>query len=167
MLVSDAEVFNAEECLQRQYDEFSDRELGRLHEARCPYGCGRNCLRIHGYYARGVERRGRVSRVRITRLSCSRCGRTHALFGAGIVPYSRFLSTECDEAARDPFPFQSPILDFLARRRRLLSALYALYAIRIGETPPRDATRALLPKLRLVYLQAARRAACHPYTDTT
>lgn len=167
MLVSNAEVFNAEEGLQRQYDEFSDRELGRLHEARCPYGCGRNCLRIHGYYARCVEMRGRVSRVRITRLSCSRCGRTHALFGVGIVPYSRFLSTECNEAARDPFPFQSPILDFLARRRRLLSALYALVGIRVGGAEPARATRALLPGFRLVYLQAPGRRPCHPYTDTT
>ena len=167
MLVSDAEVFNAEEGLQRQYDEFSNTELKRLHLCRCPYGCGLNCLRIHGYYARFVEALGCVSRVRVMRLACSLCGRTHALFGAGIVPYSRFLSTECHEACRDPFPFQSPILDFLARRRRLLSALYALVGIRVGEAEPARATRALLPGFRLVYLQAPGRRPCHPYTDTT
>ena len=167
MLISESEVFNADGNLQGQYDAFSNAELERIHAAECPHGCGRNCLRIHGYYARNVERRGLVSRVRITRLSCARCGRTHALFGIGVVPYSRFLSTECHEAARAPFPFQQPILDFLARRKRLISALYALFAIRIGETPPRVGTRALLPKLRLVYLQASKRAPCHPYTDTT
>lgn len=167
MLISGREVFNGDGDLQRQYDAFSNAELERIHAAECPYGCGRNCLRIHGYYARCVERRGEVGRVRVMRLSCSRCGRTHALFGLGIVPYSRFLSTECHEAARDPFPFQQPIIDFLARRRRLLSALYALLAIRIGGTPPAEATRALLPRHRLVYLQAAGRTPCHPYTDTT
>jgi len=167
MLISEREVFNGQGDLQRQYDDFSNRELERTHEAECPYGCGRNCMRIHGYYARRVEARGEVFRVRVTRLSCDRCGRTHALFGVGIVPYSRFLSTECHEAARDPFPFGQPILDFLARRRRRLAALYALLAIRIGDTPPPDATRALLPRFRLVFLQTSKRIPCHPYTDTT
>ena len=167
MLISDAEVFNGNGNLQRRYDEFSNRELGRIHEARCPNGCGRNCLRIHGYYSRDVEFRGEVARVRVTRLSCDRCGRTHALFGIGIVPHSRFLSTECHEAASDPFPFQQPILDFLARRRRLLSAFYALLRIDPCRTPPAEGTRALLPTHRLVFLQASRKRSCHPYTDTT
>jgi hypothetical protein len=167
MLISEREVFNGSSDLQMQYDDFANAELQRLHLCRCPYGCGLNCLRIHGYYARFVEALGCVSRVRVMRLVCSLCGRTHALFGAGIVPYSRFLSTECHEACRDPFPFQSPILDFLARRRRALSALYSLLGIVIGETPPAQATRALLPRYRLAFLQTSRRAPCHPYTDTT
>ena len=57
MLISGREVFNGDGDLQRQYDAFSNAELERLHAAECPYGCGRNCLRIHGYYARCVERR--------------------------------------------------------------------------------------------------------------
>ena len=167
MLISEREVFNGSSDLQRQYDDFANRELGRLHLCPCPYGCGLNCLRIHGYYARNVEARGEAHRVRIMRLSCDRCGRTHALFGVGVVPYSRFLSTECHEACRDPFPFQQPLLDFAARRKRALAALYAIMGIAVGATPPAEATRALLPGHRLTFLQTSRRAPCHPYTDTT
>lgn len=66
--------------LQRQYDDFANAELQRLHLCRCPYGCGQNCLRIHGYYARNVEARGEVHRVRIMRLSFVSFSRFFASF---------------------------------------------------------------------------------------
>ena len=54
MLTSEREVFNGSSDLQRQYDDFANAELRRLHLCRCPCGCGLNCLRIRGYYARGA-----------------------------------------------------------------------------------------------------------------
>ena len=167
MLISPKEVFNAEGNLQSQYDDFANRALKELHSAQCPSGCGQNCLRIHAYYTRRAEFRGEARRIRVLRLRCERCGRTHALFGLGIVPYSRFLSTECHEAARDPFWAQQPLLDFLARRRRRLAALHSLLGIALGETPPAEATRALLGRFRLTFLQLPGRAECHPLADTT
>lgn len=167
MLISFSPVFNGEGSAQSQYDAFSNGELESLPSRECPICRHRNCLRIHGYYGRLVEVRGDVSRLRVTRLSCDMCGRTHALFGAGMIPYSRFLSSECDEAAREPGPFGQPILDFLARRLRLLRSLHRLLGIVVGKTPPAEAARALLRRHNLCFLQSPGRPICHPLADTT
>ena len=167
MLISERAVFNGQGTAQQQYDAFSNAELDRIHSARCPHGCGANTLRVHAYYERAIEVRGEAGRLRVTRVACSACGRTHALFGMGIVPYSRFLATECDEAARDPFPWGQPLIDFLERRRRQLGRFYEFLRIVIGRTPPADATRALIGPFRLAFLQVRGSAPCYPLADTT
>ena len=70
--------------------EFYDSVIFSLpfHQLRC--SCGHSgCLTIHGYYTRSViTTEGKVT-LRICRVICSECGRTHALLLSSIVAYSQ------------------------------------------------------------------------------
>ena len=60
----------------------------QFHQLTCT--CGRSgCLTIHGYYRRTVKSGDSGLRLRVCRVICSECGRTHALLLASIVPYSQ------------------------------------------------------------------------------
>lgn len=167
MIVQVGAVFNGCGTPQQQYDRFSNAVLAQIRLFVCPK-CGHgNSLRIHGYYKRWVEIMGEKHRVRITRLSCEHCRKTHAVFGSDIIPYSRFLSTECHRAAADPFGFTDPILRFLGKARRKLRALYAALGIAIGETPPEEASARLVRSHRIAFLQIKWASSCHPLADTT
>lgn len=60
----------------------------QMHQVRCSCGAS-GCLTIHGYYKRGIFLPERVTFLRICRVKCSECGRTHALLLSSIVPYDR------------------------------------------------------------------------------
>lgn len=167
MLISEEAVFNTPGDPQALYDGFANRELTRLHGRACPCCRHRNCLAIHGYYTRRIDHMGSRSRLRVMRLACSSCGRTHALMPSGMVPYSPMTAWEANGAAEDPVGARQEALDFLARARRRLGRLYALLGIEVGRASPPEATRRLLPAYRLVYLQTSRRHPCHPLADTT
>jgi len=67
----------------------------QLHRLTCT--CGHSaCLHIHGYYQRNIKIRGRILSLRICRVKCSECGRTHAILPSCIVPYSQIsLEDQC------------------------------------------------------------------------
>ncbi len=54
-----------------------------------------NCLSIHAYYYRFVKTPVGKIPIRILRLRCSHCGRTHALISASFIPYTQrsFIDT--------------------------------------------------------------------------
>ena len=59
-----------------------------LDRLRCC--CGQSgCLIRHAYYTRRIKMKSRVIRIRILRLICKACGRTHALLLSEMVPYSQ------------------------------------------------------------------------------
>lgn len=59
-----------------------------LERLQC--SCGRfGCLVRHGYYNRKVKMKSCVIQIRILRLICKACGRTHALLLSEMVPYSQ------------------------------------------------------------------------------
>lgn len=60
----------------------------QMHQIKCSCGTS-GCMNIHGYYKRGVFQPGGVILLRICRVKCSECGRTHALLLSSIVPYDR------------------------------------------------------------------------------
>lgn len=70
--------------------EFYDSVINALdlHQLEC--SCKRRgCLSIHGYYQRSViTDEGKVE-LRILRVRCSECGKTHALLLLSLVPYSQ------------------------------------------------------------------------------
>lgn len=60
----------------------------QLHAITC--SCGHaGCLIRHGYYVRTVTLKAGTFDLRILRLKCKECGKTHAILLANIVPYQR------------------------------------------------------------------------------
>ena len=83
---------------QKSYDEILDG-LG-FHRLFCPC-CGRaGGLTRHGRYGRGIKIKGELIKLRIVRVKCENCGKTHALLPSYIVPYTRILLEEQLEIVR-------------------------------------------------------------------
>ena len=60
----------------------------QLHQLTC--SCGHSsCLTIHGYYERSVMAMSEKITLRIVRVKCSLCSKTHAILLSSIVPYSQ------------------------------------------------------------------------------
>ena len=70
--------------------DFYDSVINSLpfHQLTC--SCGHSaCLSIHAYYKRGVFLPDGSRFLRICRVRCSECGRTHSLLLSSLVPYDR------------------------------------------------------------------------------
>lgn len=66
----------------------------QFHQLTC--SCGHSaCMTIHGYYLRSIKLPDGTLRLRICRVRCSECGKTHALLLSSIVPYSQIRT--CDQ----------------------------------------------------------------------
>lgn len=75
---------------------FYDSVINRIqfHQLTCT--CGHSaCMTIHGYYKRSIKLPDGILRLRICRVRCSECGKTHALLLSSIVPYSQIRT--CDQ----------------------------------------------------------------------
>ena len=71
------------------------------------------CLPLcHGYYLRGLKTPDGIIRLRICRLRCHECRRTHALLPSLIVPYSQVSA-----------PDQADIIHFFPDKHALRSLL--------------------------------------------
>ena len=82
------------ECKQFSQDYYNSI-LNSLQFHRLTCSCGRSaCLSIHGYYTRGVLLPDGVRPLRICRVRCSECGKTHALLLSSLVPYDRISLTD-------------------------------------------------------------------------
>lgn len=78
----------------RDYNQFSqdyyDSIINSLQFHRLKCSCGHSaCLSIHAYYTRGILLPDGLHRLRICRVRCSECGRTHAILLSSLVPYDR------------------------------------------------------------------------------
>ena len=67
----------------------------QLHQLTCV--CGRSgSFTVHGYYERKVRDQHECCSIKIQRLMCSACKRTHAVLPACLVPYSQItLEAQC------------------------------------------------------------------------
>lgn len=61
-----------------------------MHSLRCTCGHA-GCLSRHAYYYRTVKFLSESVRLRVLRLVCSFCGKTHAVLLSMIVPYSQII----------------------------------------------------------------------------
>ena len=78
----------------RDYNQFSQHFYDsvvnslQLHQLTCT--CGHSAsLSIHAYYTRGVFLPEGTESLRICRVKCSECGKTHAILLSSLVPYDR------------------------------------------------------------------------------
>lgn len=77
------------ENIQSSYDNFINHEVD-FHKLKC--SCGNdNCLTKHAYYSRTIKTIFGSFRIRILRVKCSICNRTHAVMISCIIPYSQIL----------------------------------------------------------------------------
>lgn len=74
-----------ESITQAVYDEIIQRLA--FHKLSCICGCHGDFVR-HGYYNRSVKAALRSRVIRILRVRCKSCGKTHALLPECLVPYS-------------------------------------------------------------------------------
>ena len=75
---------------------FYDSVINRIqfHQLTCI--CAHSaCMTIHGYYHRSIKLPTGTLLLRICRVRCSECGKTHALLLSSIVPYSQIRT--CDQ----------------------------------------------------------------------
>lgn len=71
---------------QQKYDDIINHL--QFHQLQC--SCGHSgCLTIHGYYTRHLKTPDGMISLRICRVYCSECHKTHALLLSSIVPYSQ------------------------------------------------------------------------------
>lgn len=75
--------------------DFYDKTIYNLQFHQLVCTCGHSgCLSPHGYYNRSVKCGDSCLRLRICRVICSECGRTHALLPSSVVPYSQVPAKE-------------------------------------------------------------------------
>lgn len=76
---------------QNEYDLFINSiDLSSLH-CSCHHT---HCLSIHAYYTRTIRSASGKVVIRVLRVKCSHCNRTHAIMPSCIVPYSQILLTQ-------------------------------------------------------------------------
>jgi len=73
---------------QENYNNFLDSI--HFHNLTCSCGISGNLIK-HAYYTRSVKTPEGLVALRILRVKCKCCGKTHALFPECIVPYSQIL----------------------------------------------------------------------------
>lgn len=105
-----------QEDYQSAYDELIDQIP--FHQLRCTCGrCG-DLIR-HGYYTRKIKVQCASERLRINRVICKSCGRTHALTPDWLVPYSSILLKDQIQillshlvgSSMEPIMAQAPAID--------------------------------------------------------
>lgn len=167
----------------KNYNKFSqdyyDSVINSLqfHQLTCT--CGHSaCLTIHGYYTRGVFLPENLQYLRICRVKCSQCGKTHAILPASLVPYDRISLADqhriiCDfESGSDwnAVCEENPSIDEnnvkAVIRRYLLFWLQRLLSgmIRLSSIP--DLIRSCIALYSLQFMQI-HRVALEFYPDTT
>jgi hypothetical protein len=70
--------------------DFYDSLIAGLQFHRLTCSCGHSaCLSVHAYYTRGILLPDGLHHLRVCRVRCSECGRTHAILPSSLVPYDR------------------------------------------------------------------------------
>lgn len=101
--------------------DFYDELVNTLpfHQLQCPCCHHSGCLTVHGYYTRHVKASESLNELRICRVICGFCEKTHALLPVSLVPYSQIslsdqhqIITNYDEKIKqDTFLEEHPLID--------------------------------------------------------
>lgn len=70
---------------QKIYDHFVDNLV--LDDIHCP-NCSQHSWSFHASYYRFIDFLGRRIKIRIKRIICNSCGKTHAILIESIIPFS-------------------------------------------------------------------------------
>ena len=84
----------AKECKNISQDYYDSLVNSlQIHIIRCPSCHHAGNMVIHGYYHRWAKSFQNTFRLRIRRLKCRECGKTHAILPSSLVPYCQ-VSTD-------------------------------------------------------------------------
>ncbi len=98
-----------------------------LHKLECTCRQKGNLIK-HGYYERSIIFNSQLTSLKILRVKCKSCGKTHAILPECIVPYSRILLNdhlEIIKTYRDNKPF-----NIIMNRNFLIDEGHIRYIIR-------------------------------------
>lgn len=56
--------------------------------------CSSNSWNVHGYYDRSISFCGEKIKIRILRVKCNHCGKTHSILVEDMIPYSSFSAED-------------------------------------------------------------------------
>lgn len=89
-------------ALNEEFNGFSQESYDsvvnnlQLHTVKCT--CGKKgCLIRYGHYHRHVKYLSELLKLRIQRVLCTQCGKTHALMLSSLVPYSQVAKEDQQE----------------------------------------------------------------------
>ena len=101
-------LYDCKSLSQQSYDDLIDNLA--IHRIQCTCQCRGSLIR-HGFYFRISKSISGRLKLRILRVKCSRCGRTHALLPVELVPYSQAdLSCQINMLR---FKSNSPEMEFM------------------------------------------------------
>ena len=104
---------------QRTYDSIIARlDFSSIY---CPH-CSSNSWHFHAYYSRSFSIFNRSTKIKITRIICSCCKKTHAILLRDMIPFSSISHQELIEILLSDFPspIDSSFLLFLSSKFKLL-----------------------------------------------
>ena len=87
-------LYDCKSLSQESYNDLIDRLA--IYRIQCSCQCRGSLIR-HGFYSRTLKCLAGTFELRILRVKCTRCGKTHALLPAELVPYSQ-VSLSCQIA---------------------------------------------------------------------
>lgn len=90
---------------------------------------------VHGYYSRSFRLGECIIRIRITRIKCEYCGKTHAVFFNDVIPYSSFNALECHKILMNIIEpsFSYEVIEKIKRIKRIILKRLELLGLSIRE----------------------------------
>ena len=109
------------EVLQKEAQKLYDEATLNLdfNDVKCPRCHATGDYKVHGYYTRSLYYNYRRISVRILRVICNACKRTHAILFLDFVPWYRLISYHCKSLQEKNFiddVIEDEILHRLKRR---------------------------------------------------
>lgn len=95
------------EITQEVYDAYIDQlDLDQL-KCSCQHD---HCLSKHAYYHRKIKSCSGTFSLRVLRVKCSHCNRTHAILLSSIIPYSQILFKQLLLILKNPMHALDPLM---------------------------------------------------------
>lgn len=158
------EIENVDELQSKIQSNYNNEtEKVSYNHIRCDQ-CGQvGNFVIHGYYMRKL-RFGRVTiTIRILRVRCKGCNRTHAIMSSDFIPYSRINTEEGYLVLRSPSINQTDpnisyetLINVHNRYSKRFKGLFDMLNLSVTKDTIIDITKKLIDEIKLTFLQIHR-----------
>lgn len=147
--------------VQRVYNEEIDKT--NYNHVKCDKCQQVGNFIIHSYYTRSIRFGGITMKIRLIRVICKGCKRTHAIMFSDFIPYSRINTEEGHKILKststdqiDPNISYETIINVIHRYRCRYKELFLIYNLSFIKHSIIDITRKLIDEVKLTYLQIHR-----------
>lgn len=157
--------FENDDELQSKVQSIYNNEIEKINYnlTKCDQ-CGQvGNFVIHGYYMRRI-RFGRVTiTIRLLRVRCKGCKRTHAIMSSDLIPYSSINTEEGYLVLRSPSINQTDpnisyetIINVHNRYRKRFKELFVMFNLSVVKDTIINITKKLIDEIKLTFLQIHR-----------